>query len=59
MFLAGIHPKVINNVRFARDSELGAVNGAKSEAMPGFEFRMGGIVGINRMPVKIDKSSMR
>ena len=41
------------------DSELGAVNGAKSEAMPGFELRMGGIVRINQLPVKIDKSGMR
>ena len=39
--LAGIHPKGINNVRLVRDSELGAVNGAKSESMPGFELRMG------------------
>ena len=59
IFLARIHPKGINNVRFVRDSELGAVNGAKPEAMPGFELRMGGIVRINRMPVKIDKSGMR
>ena len=59
MVLAGIHPKGLNNVRLVRDSELGAVNGAKPEAMPGFELRMGGIVGINRMPVKIDKSAMR
>ena len=59
IFLAGIHPKGINNVRFVRDSELGAVNGAKSEAMPGFELRMGGIIRINRLPVKIDKSGMR
>ena len=59
IFLAGIYPKGINNVRLVRDSELGAVNSAKSEAMPGFEVRMGGIVGINRMPVKIDKGGMR
>jgi len=51
IFLAGIYPKGINNVRLVRDSELGAVNGAKPEAMPGFELRMGGIVRINRMPV--------
>jgi hypothetical protein len=59
MFLARIHPKGINNVGFIWDSELGAVNGAKSEAMPSFELRMGGIERINRMPVKIDKSGMR
>ena len=59
MSLAGIHPKGLNNVRLVSDSELGAVNSEKSEAMPGFEVRMGGIVGINRMPVKIDKSGMR
>ena len=59
IFLARVHPKGINNVRFIRDSELGAVNGAKPEAMPGFELRMGGMVRINRMPVKIDKSGMR
>ena len=41
MFLARIHPKGINNVGFIWDSELGAVNGAKPEAMPGFELRMG------------------
>src|SRR5664280_817139 len=57
--LARVHAKGINNVRFVRDSELGAVNGAKPESMPGFEFRMGSIVRINRLPVKIDKSSMR
>ena len=57
--LARIHPKGIYNVSVVRDSELGAVNSAKSEAMPGFELRMGGIVGINRMPVKIDKSGIR
>ena len=57
-FLAGIYPKGFNNVRLVRDSELGAVNSAKPEAMPGFELRMGGIVGINRMSVKIDKSGM-
>ena len=57
--LARIHPKGLNNVRLVRDSELGAVNSAKSEAMPGFELRMGGIVRINRMPVKVDKSGMR
>jgi len=56
--LAGIHPKGGNDVRFVRDSELRAVNGAKSKAMPGFELRMGGIVRINRLPVKIDKSGM-
>jgi len=27
--------------------------------MPGFELRMGDIVGIHRLPVKIDKSGMR
>ena len=59
IFLARIHPKGLNNVRLVRDSELGAVNSAKSEAMPGFELRMGGIVRINRMPVKINKSGMR
>ena len=59
IFLARIHPKGINNVRFVRDSELGAVNGAKSKSMPGFELRMGDIVGIHRLPVKIDKSGMR
>ena len=59
IFLARIHPKGINNVWFVRDSELGAVNGAKSETMPGFELRMGGIVRINHLPVKIDKSGMR
>ena len=59
IFLARIHPKGIDNVRFVRDSELGAVNGAKSESMPGFELRMGGIIRINRLPVKIDKSGMR
>jgi len=58
-FLAGVHPKSGNDVRLVRDSELGAVNGAKPEAMPGFELRMGGIVRINRLPVKIDKSGMR
>jgi hypothetical protein len=58
IFLARIYPKGLNNVRLVRDSELGAVNSAKPEAMPGFELRMGGIVGINRMPVKIDKSGM-
>ena len=57
--LARIHPKGLNNVRFVRDSEQGVVNSVKSEAMPGFELRMGGIVRINRMPVKIDKSGMR
>ena len=46
-------------VRLARDSELEAVNGAKSEAMPSFELRMVGIVRINRLPVKIDISGMR
>ena len=46
-------------VRFVRDSELEAVNSAKSEAMPGFVLRRGGIVGFNRMPVKVDKSGMR
>jgi len=59
IFLARVHPKGINNVRFVRDSELGAVNGAKPESMPGFEFRMGSIVRINCFPVKIDKSGMR
>ena len=59
IFLAGIHPKGSKNVRFVRDSELRAVNGAKSEAMPGFEFRMGGIVRLNCLPVKIDKCGMR
>src|SRR5450631_3600183 len=59
IFLAGIHPKGPNNVRFVRDSELGAVNGAKSEAMPGFELRMVGMVRINRLLVKIDKSGVR
>ena len=58
IFLAGIHPKGLNNARLVRDSELGAVNSAKSVSMPGFELRMGGIVGINRMPAKIDKSGM-
>ena len=58
IFLARIHPKGINNARFVRDSELGAINGAKSEAMPSFELRMVGIVRINRLPVKIDKSGM-
>src|SRR5512137_1620752 len=59
IFLARIHPKGINNARFVRDSELGAINGAKSEAMPGFELRMVGIVRINRLPVKIDKCGVR
>ena len=58
IFLARIHPKGFNNVRLVRDSELGAVNSAKSEAMPGFELRMGGIVGFNRMPVKINKPKL-
>ena len=58
IFLARIHLKGLNNVRFVRDSELGVVNSVKSEAMPGSELRMGGIVGINRMPAKIDKSGM-
>ena len=58
IFLARIHPKGLNNVRFVRDSELGAVNSAKSEAMPGFELRMGGIVRLNCLPVKIDKCGM-
>ena len=59
IILARVHPKGINNVRFVRDSELGAVNGAKSEAMPSFELRMVGIVRINRLPVKIDKCGVR
>ena len=58
IFFARIHPKGINNVRFVRDSELGAVNGAKSEAMPGFEFRMGRIIRFHRLPVKVDKSGV-
>ena len=41
IFRARIYPKGLNNVRLVRDSELGAVNGAKPEAMPGFELRMG------------------
>ena len=57
--LARVHPKGLNTVRLVRNSELGAVNSAKPEAMPGFELRMSGIVRINRMPVKIDKSGMR
>ena len=58
IFLTGIHPKGINNIRFVRDSELGAVNGAKPEAMPGFEFRMGRIIRVHRLPVKVDKGGM-
>ena len=58
IFLARVHHKGINNVSFVRDSELVAVNGAKSEDMPGFELRVGGIVCINRIPVKIDKCGM-
>ena len=58
IYLARVYHKGINNVSFVRDSELGAFNGAKSEAMPGFQLRMGGIVCINRMPVKIDKCVM-
>ena len=59
IFLAGIHPKSGNDVNLVRDSELGAVNGAKPEAMPGFELRMGRIIRAHRMPVKIDKGGMR
>ena len=58
IILAGIHPKGINNIRFVRDSELGAVNGAKPEAMPGFEFRMGRIIRVHRLPVKVDKGGV-
>ena len=58
IFLAGIHPKSGNDVNLVRDSELEAVNSAKPEAMPGFELRMGGIVGFNRMPVKINKPKL-
>ena len=57
-FLAGIHPKGGNDVRFVWDSELGAVNGAKPESMPGFELRMGCVVGIYRLLVKVDKSGV-
>jgi hypothetical protein len=56
--LAGIHTKGINNVRFVRDPELGAINGAKPESMPGFELRMGCVVGIYRLLVKVDKSGV-
>ena len=56
--LAGIHPKGSNDVRFVRDSELGAVNGAKPEAMPGFELRMGRIIRLHHLPVKVDKGGV-
>jgi len=55
-FPCRIHPEGINNDRFVRDSELGAVNGAKSESMPGFELRMGGIVRINHLPLRSIKA---
>jgi hypothetical protein len=56
--LAWIYPKGIDNIRFVRESGLGAVNGAKPEAMPGFELGMGCIIRVHRLPVKIDKSGM-
>ena len=58
IFLAGIHPKSGNDVNLVRDSELGAVNGAKPEAMPGFELRMGRIIRVHRLSVKVDKGGV-
>ena len=58
IFLAGIHPKSGNDVNLVRDSELGAVNGAKPKAMPCFELRMDRIIRVHHLPVKVDKGGV-
>ena len=58
IFLAGIHPKSGNDVNLVRDSELGVVNNAKPEAMSGFELRMGRIIRVHRLSVKVDKGGV-
>lgn len=59
IFFAGMPPKGSNNVRLVRDSQLRAVNGAKPETMPSFEFRMACIIRVHGLPVKFDKGGVR